>query len=151
MADPSTGKREEEITAAPNYDDVDGGRRGTLASLNLNKNLDAKYDSRRPRFCRLSGLHTNINFRVSNPLADIPYEVLMQDVEDFANDKDLTDILPYLKKGALVAQDPHKFEEIEILEDEEREALRQEKAHKWKHPFSLYLTIVVCSIGAAVQ
>jgi hypothetical protein len=26
----------------PSYDDVDGGRRGTLASINLNKNLDAK-------------------------------------------------------------------------------------------------------------
>lgn len=43
MADTSTAKKEEEITTAPDYSDVNGGRRGTLASINLNKNLDAKY------------------------------------------------------------------------------------------------------------
>ncbi|KAF2243377.1 hypothetical protein BU26DRAFT_570074 [Trematosphaeria pertusa] len=130
MADTSTAKKEEEITTAPDYSDVNGGRRGTLASINLNKNLDAK---------------------VSNPLADIPYETLMRDVEEFANEKGLSDITATLKKGALIAQDPNRFEEIELLEDDERQVLRQEKNHKWKHPLALYVTIVVCSIGAAVQ
>jgi hypothetical protein len=75
----------------------------------------------------------------------------MRDVEDFAADKDLTDIIGHLKKGALVAQDPSRFEEIEMLEEEDKQHLRQEKAHKWKHPLQLYITIIVCSIGAAVQ
>lgn len=75
----------------------------------------------------------------------------MQDVEDFANEKGLTDIIPMLKKGALVAQDPTKFEELEILDDTELDALRTEKARKWHHPLKLYFTIIVCSIGAAVQ
>jgi hypothetical protein len=75
----------------------------------------------------------------------------MRDVEQFAADKDLTDIIPYLKKGALVAQDPARFEEIEMLEEEEKQHLRLEKAHKWKHPLQLYVTVIVCSIGAAVQ
>lgn len=75
----------------------------------------------------------------------------MRDVEEFAADKDLADIIGYLKKGALVAQDPSRVEEIEMLEEEEKEHLRLEKAHKWKHPLQLYITIIVCSIGAAVQ
>src|SRR5689334_11011448 len=75
----------------------------------------------------------------------------MRDVEEFASDKDLTDIVGYLKKGALIAQDPARFEEIQMLEEEEKQYLRHEKAHKWKHPLQLYITIIVCSIGAAVQ
>jgi hypothetical protein len=75
----------------------------------------------------------------------------MKDVEDFANEKGLTDIIPMLKKGALVAQNPTNFEQIETLDETERDALRTEKARKWHHPLKLYFTIVVCSIGAAVQ
>ena len=75
----------------------------------------------------------------------------MRDVEDFATQKELTDIIPILKKGALVAQDPSKFEEIEMLDDVDRAALAKERAHKWSHPLALYFTIIVCSIGAAVQ
>ncbi|KAH7372043.1 hypothetical protein BKA66DRAFT_423365, partial [Pyrenochaeta sp. MPI-SDFR-AT-0127] len=130
MADTSADKQERDITNVQDGDNVDGGRRGTLASLNLNKNLDAK---------------------VSNPLSGISHDALMKDVEDFARDKDLADIVEYLKKGALVAQDPARFEHIEMLEEEEKQHLRHEKAHKWKHPLQLYITIIVCSIGAAVQ
>ncbi|CAO2648289.1 Nn.00g075560.m01.CDS01 [Neocucurbitaria sp. VM-36] len=130
MSDPSVSKHEGEISTTQDDHNVDGGRRETLASLNLNKNLDAK---------------------VSNPLSGIPHDALMRDVEDFAREKDLADIVGYLKKGALVAQDPGHFEEIEMLEEEEKQHLRQEKAHKWKHPLQLYITIIVCSIGAAVQ
>lgn len=75
----------------------------------------------------------------------------MRDVEEFAAEKDLQDIIPELKKGARVAQDPSKFEDIEILTEEEKGHLRTERARKWHHPFKLYMTIIVCSIGAAVQ
>jgi hypothetical protein len=75
----------------------------------------------------------------------------MRDVEEFARDKDLEDILDHLKKGALVAQDPSGFDGIEMLLEEDKQHLRYEKDHKWKHPLQLYVTIIVCSIGAAVQ
>jgi hypothetical protein len=75
----------------------------------------------------------------------------MDDVETFARDKNLLEIVDVLKKGAQVAQNPGNFEQIESLDQGELEALRQEKDHKWKHPRTLYATIVVCSIGAAVQ
>jgi hypothetical protein len=84
-------------------------------------------------------------------LANVPRDLLLEDVDAFAQEKGLTDILPVLKKGALVAQDPGNFESILDLDDAEREALRNEIGHRWKHPRLLYLTIIVCSIGAAVQ
>lgn len=89
--------------------------------------------------------------RVSNPLTDVPYETLMRDVEDFASEHDLEDIVDHLKKGALVAQNPNGFDNIEMLVEEEKQHLRFERQHKWKHPLQLYITIIVCSIGAAVQ
>lgn len=90
------------------------------------------------------------NARIRNPLGDIPRETLLADVEAFAHENGLTDIIPQLKKGALVAQDPTNYENLDLT-DEEKQALRQEVTHKWKHPMALYVTIVVCSIGAAVQ
>lgn len=66
----------------------------------------------------------------------------------------MTDALPLLRKGALVAQDPANYEDIdgaEKLDELEVEALRNEVLHKWKQPLALYVTIITCSIGAAVQ
>lgn len=75
----------------------------------------------------------------------------MHDVETFASDNNLLDFVNVLKKGAQVAQNPDNFEQMENLDQDELEALRKERDHKWKHPFTLYATIAVCSIGAAVQ
>lgn len=75
----------------------------------------------------------------------------MRDVEAFAQENGLIDIIDLLKKGALVAQDPARADEIETLDYEEREALRMERTHKWRHPAALYFTVILCSIGAAVQ
>lgn len=75
----------------------------------------------------------------------------MQDVEQFAEEKGLVDKVELLKKGALIAQDPANYENLDCLTDEEKEFLGFEAAHKWKHPIKLYFTIIICSIGAAVQ
>ena len=75
----------------------------------------------------------------------------MADVEEFAREKDLTDITPILQRGALAAQNPTAFEHIKGLLPEEREALALEVTHKWKQPTALYFTIILCSVGAAVQ
>lgn len=75
----------------------------------------------------------------------------MRDVEEFAHEYSLQDIAPLLKKGALVAQNPGEFENVEGLEEDEKEALRDEVIHKWRQPKALYFTVVLCSIGAAVQ
>merc|ERR1712230_339404 len=96
-------------------------------------------------------LNKNVDAKVSNPLAGITYEELMHDVEMFAQEKGLEDKTDLIKRGALVAQDPANFENMTLLEEEEKAALRWESEHKWSHPLALYFTIIVCSIGAAVQ
>ena len=75
----------------------------------------------------------------------------MQDVEEFAREKDLEDILPLLRKGALAAQSPVEFENIDELEEHEKQNLREEITNRWKHPKILYFTIVLNSIAAAIQ
>lgn len=75
----------------------------------------------------------------------------MADVEAYATEYGLTDILPLLKKGALVAQHPRHFESVEELDESERQALREEVTHRWKHPKILYYTIILNSIAAAIQ
>jgi len=49
---------------------------------------------------------SNADAKLSNPLRGIPHDRLMTDVEIFAQERGLTHLLPELKKGALVAQDP---------------------------------------------
>lgn len=89
--------------------------------------------------------------RIKNPLAGVPKAQLLSDVEQFATEKDLTDISDLLKKGALVAQDPSSFETIPELDEADRIPLRREITHKWSQPRVLYYTVILCSVGAAVQ
>ncbi|KAJ0378315.1 hypothetical protein COL26b_003477 [Colletotrichum chrysophilum] len=123
-ADPSAGVEVSNIEKA---------RRGSQATVDLNDNKEAK---------------------IKNPLLGINRSELLRGVEHFARDKGLDEYLPMLKKGALVAQDPTGYEEIdgtEALEPDEIQVLRDEVLHKWRIPKILYLTIITCSIGAAVQ
>jgi sugar porter (SP) family MFS transporter len=76
---------------------------------------------------------------------------VLRDVEQFAQEFNVTDILPELQKGALVARSPTEFESVPDLTETELTALRDETLHKWRQPRALYFTIILCSIGAAVQ
>lgn len=99
-------------------------------------------------------LSENIEAKIKNPLAGIPRHELMAQVEEFAEEKGVAEYVDYLKKGALVAQDPDNYEDIDgefALTPEEVVVLQREVSHKWKVPRTLYLTIITCSIGAAVQ
>ncbi|KAJ5094113.1 hypothetical protein N7456_009974 [Penicillium angulare] len=96
-------------------------------------------------------LHNNISAKIKNPLADLSQAQVLRDVEEFAVKYQVTDILPELKKGALVAKDPAAFESVPDLTEAESTALSDEVLHKWRQPRALYFTIILCSIGAAVQ
>lgn len=89
--------------------------------------------------------------RIQNPLAGIPRDTLFRNIDDFAREAGLVDAVPLIRKGALIAQDPPAFESVEELDEVERTALRNEFLHKWRQPRSLYITVILCSIGAAVQ
>ncbi|KAM6514501.1 hypothetical protein FSOLCH5_008740 [Fusarium solani] len=100
----------------------------------------------------IAKLTENVAGEIRNPLKGIPRDQLLKDVAEFQRDRGLPDdTLPLLKKGALVAQSPADFEALEELDEEEKEALRQEVTHKWRHPRSLYYTIFLNSIAAAIQ
>ena len=88
---------------------------------------------------------------IENPLAHLTPEQLLRDVRDFARAYRLDDHVELLKKGAQVAKDPRFFEAIRGITEVEKQALRDEENHRFKQPVSLYITIVTCCVGAAVQ
>jgi len=98
-----------------------------------------------------------------NILHGVPKEALYNAVEAFTAEHGLQDSIQAFKKGALVAQKPHDFDNIDELTSEDKEALRYEVDHKWKQTGPLYFTgestfsmpanssVMVCAIGAACQ
>ncbi|KAG6062133.1 hypothetical protein E4U32_002644 [Claviceps aff. humidiphila group G2b] len=90
---------------------------------------------------------------IENPLRHLSRDELFAKVSVFHDHKHLQDHidLSLLQRGALVAQDPANFEALDLLDDVEKNALRQEHTHRWKHPWALYYTIILNSIAAAIQ
>ncbi|PVH68644.1 hypothetical protein DL98DRAFT_506666 [Cadophora sp. DSE1049] len=93
----------------------------------------------------------NVTGEIKNPLAGIPKDVLLRDVEAYATENNLTEALPFFKKGALAAQNPDTLDTIDELDEQDRTILVSEKEHRWKHPKQLYFTIFLNSVGAAIQ
>ncbi|KAF9458096.1 hypothetical protein BDZ94DRAFT_150646 [Collybia nuda] len=96
-------------------------------------------------------LSNNVQARIQNPLYGIPRETLLSQVESFAREQGMEDIESILKKGALLAQSPKDFENIPDLDEADKQVIRRETTHKWSQPRDLYLTVLVCSLAAAVQ
>jgi len=109
------------------------------------------FDNEETRRKSVATLTANETGEIRNPLVGIPKEQLFSDVDNFAQEHGLTDIQPLLRKGALVAQNPAGLDEIEELEESERVTLREEVTHRWRQPKSLYFTIILNSIAAAIQ
>lgn len=84
-------------------------------------------------------------------MAGLTRKTILADVSEFAAKHGLEDILPLLNKGALVAANPGNYRNLDVLDEADKEHLAYEAAHKWSHPLALYITIITCSIGAAVQ
>ncbi|KAJ5811687.1 hypothetical protein N7474_007988, partial [Penicillium riverlandense] len=102
-------------------------------------------------YARMPTLSNNNNAKIQNPLKGIPKEELRAQVERFVSENGLSEHLDFLIKGALVAQAPTDFYNLTEIDGREREALHDEVSRKWHQPRALWFTIVVCSIGAAVQ
>ncbi|KAL5116610.1 hypothetical protein ACEQ8H_005488 [Pleosporales sp. CAS-2024a] len=91
------------------------------------------------------------NSRVRNPLIGVPKPKLLADVRAFASEHGLQDIEPLLIKGALFAQSPRLFEELEELDADDRQCIREESTHRFRLPKMLYFTIILNSVAAAIQ
>jgi len=98
---------------------------------------------------RLDRSHLNAIFE--NPLAGIPRDRLMKDVQEFCLRFNLMDDLETFQKGALVSQDPEGAATMPELSEFEKETLIREKTHKWSQPWQLYWLAIMCSMAAAVQ
>ncbi|CAO2647249.1 Nn.00g081710.m01.CDS01 [Neocucurbitaria sp. VM-36] len=109
------------------------------------------FDNEQVRRESIARLTANLEGEIRNPLVDIPREQLLADVRAFAKENQLEDVEPLLIKGALVAQSPALFEELEDLDDADRLAVREEITHRFKLPKTLYFTIILNSIAAAIQ
>ncbi|KAI0131464.1 hypothetical protein F4814DRAFT_437921 [Daldinia grandis] len=128
---------------------------GNIEQPRVRKTSMYRYDAStemgvRPHAKAHIDLNNNPNATISNLLANIPREHLLNQVTRFSELNDLCEYIPLMRKGALVAKDPIGFEDIdglEALDVEEIEALRREVTHKWKIPKLLYLTIFTCSFG----
>lgn len=88
---------------------------------------------------------------IENPLGHLTPEQLLRDVRDFARSKNLESHLDLLKKGAQIAKDPRFYEAVPGITEDEKKALRDEDYHRFRQPMALYITIITCSVGAAVQ
>lgn len=84
-------------------------------------------------------------------MAGIPKDKLLKRIDEFAVEAELTEIGELLRKGALVGQRPADFEDFSEIDDTEKQALREEVTRKWHQPRAMYFTVILCSIGAAVQ
>ncbi|KAF2429716.1 MFS transporter [Tothia fuscella] len=113
--------------------------------------LQQPSDDAQKRRDSVKSLSNNITGEIRNPLLGIPSEQLFEDVEAFANENNLIDILPLLKKGALIAQDPLDLDRVEGLDETERSELELEQTNRWRQPRMLYFTIILNSIAAAIQ
>ncbi|KAK3678994.1 hypothetical protein LTR78_001447 [Recurvomyces mirabilis] len=112
---------------------------------------EEKYDHDAIRKQSVAAMTSNVTGEIKNPLLGIPKHQLLADVDSFATKYGMQEQISLLRKGALVAQNPADFENIVELDDADREALRTEITHRWKHPWSLYFTIILNSIAAAIQ
>lgn len=86
-----------------------------------------------------------------NPLSGISKEQLLQEVESFCRDNNLSEHIDAFRRGALVAQNPDQMESISELTDDDRNVLRREVTHRWSQPLTLYWLVIMCSLAAAVQ
>lgn len=89
--------------------------------------------------------------KMVNVLRGIPKSTLFESVEAFTRNHGLDEYTDVFKRGALVAQKPTAFDQMDELSADDKTALRYEIDHKWKQTFPLYFTVVVCAIGAACQ
>ncbi|KAF9476306.1 hypothetical protein BDN70DRAFT_952114 [Pholiota conissans] len=89
--------------------------------------------------------------RIQNPLAGIPRDMLLKRVDSFTREKNLEDKTELFRKAALLAQNPADFENIPELTEEDKYHIRRETTHRWSQSRDLYMTVIICSIAAAVQ
>ncbi|KAG8215121.1 MFS sugar transporter [Butyriboletus roseoflavus] len=110
-----------------------------------------QHEHHHPKLDAQTRVIANTDAKLANPLRGVPHDQLMSDIEVFAKERGLTHILPDLKKGALLAQDPEAYNRLDVFTEEDRQVLSDEVNHKWKQTGMLYYMVIMSSLAAAVQ
>ena len=84
---------------------------------------------------------SKLNALFENPLEGKSREQLFMDVDEFCNKFNLTDHREIFRKGALVAQMPHRAQDLEYLSEQDKAVLLRERNHKWDQPKTLYYLV----------
>lgn len=87
----------------------------------------------------------DLNVVFQNPLADIPRNELLKNVEAFCLEYNLMNHIDDFRKGALVSQNPAAAMDLTELTDEEKNILLREHTRKWHQPWQLYWLVSKCS------
>ncbi|KAI9879434.1 MAG: hypothetical protein M1830_008565 [Pleopsidium flavum] len=95
----------------------------------------------------------NLNAKLANPLAGYSHTDLEEMGAAYATKYQLGDEsdIRAFRMGAVLAQDPARYEQCRGLEQDEVAILRKEFTNRWSQPRLMYVVIVLCSTCAAVQ
>jgi hypothetical protein len=95
----------------------------------------------------------NLNAKLANPLAGLSHETLIKRGGQYARKYQIGDEedIRAFELGAVLAQAPEQFDNIDGLTLHETDILRREFTNRWSQPRLMYLVIVLCSVCAAVQ
>ncbi|WWC90921.1 uncharacterized protein L201_005859 [Kwoniella dendrophila CBS 6074] len=88
---------------------------------------------------------------LTNALHGIPKTQLIKESDEFCDSNGLSEYKDVFRKGALLAQKPNDWNEIDELTAEEKAAIEFEHKHKWKLSKDLLWVVGACAMGAAVQ
>lgn len=126
------------------------------------KSAEYREDQRQESFARSSRggsisaaerARRNLNAKLANPLSGYSQRELKKMGWEYAMQHALAepeDVRAF-ELGAILAQDPKKYDQCPSLTDEELKVLEKEFSSKWAQPKLLYLVVVLCSTCAAVQ
>lgn len=94
-------------------------------------------------------LTSRFPLRIQNPLHGIPKAKLLAQVEEFTREKGLEEHTLLFQKGALIAQNPSKFEELEELDEADKAIIRRETTRRphFSSPLSTRLIIICRQMG----
>ncbi|WVQ73793.1 hypothetical protein IAR50_003373 [Cryptococcus sp. DSM 104548] len=129
-------------------------------SFNDSKYEDSKHEFAEPQHVEhgasreaelARNINANVNAKIQNPLFGKTKEELFYEADSFCEEFGFTDKKELFRKGALLAQNPHKFDQYEELDVQDKAVILREKTHKWSQPKALIFTVILASIGAAVQ
>ena len=92
--------------------------------------------------------------KLQNPLVGLTQDEILADADAFVESKGLAEHRDVFRKGALISQViniPNGFEDLEILNEEDKAVLRKEETHRWSQPKMLYFLCMLCAGSAIVQ